>query len=99
MCIRDRSGCDKDDRVDKDGKDDRVDEEEAVDILEIKEQFMRILNGEEPEPGFDDSIFAMNRGRGKELYRAFTDEELLDYLHDLAERLDVYKRQQFDLNT
>lgn len=45
-------GCGKDDRVDKndkEGKDDRVDEE-AVDILEIKEQFMRILNGEEPEP-------------------------------------------------
>ena len=82
---------DKDDRVDKDdkeNKDDRVDKEEAVDILEIKEQFMRILNGEEPEPGFDDSIFAMSRGRGKELYRSFTDEELLDYLHDLAERLN-----------
>lgn len=82
---------DKDDRVDKDDKedkDDRVDKEEAVDILEIKEQFMRILNGEEPEPGFDDSIFAMSRGRGKELYRSFTDEELLDYLHDLAERLN-----------
>lgn len=52
-------GCDKDDRNDKDDrvdkndkedKDDRVDKEEAVDILEIKEQFMRILNGEEPEP-------------------------------------------------
>lgn len=59
-----------------------------ADISVLKEKLMGILYGEEPEPDFDDSVFAMNKGRGKELHRIFTDEEMLQYLHDLAERLN-----------
>lgn len=62
--------------------------EEKTDISVIKEQLLRILEGEEPEPGFDDSVFAMDVGRGKELHRAFSDEEMLTYLRSLAEKLN-----------
>lgn len=60
----------------------------TADISVLKEKLMQILYGGEPEPDFDDSVFAMHRGRGRELHRAFTDEELLHYLRDLAERLN-----------
>ena len=62
--------------------------DETVDIAVIKEQLINILDGKEPEPGFDDSVFAMDRGRGKELHRVLTDEEMLTYLRNLADKLN-----------
>lgn len=62
--------------------------EQTVDIEIIKGQLMNILEGNEPEPGFDDSVFAMDGGRGSELHRILSDEEMLAYLRRLAEKLN-----------
>ncbi len=65
-----------------------VEKEEAVDILEVKKRMMRVWSGEELEPGFEESSYALMKGRGRELYRSITDEEMLEYLQSLAEKLN-----------